>query len=119
MIRNGQIVLFSFPQTDQTDGKLRPALVLRRLPGTHDDWLVCMITSQLHRYLTGFDEVITDGDPDFPETGLKRPSIIRISRLAAMAGEMLRGAIGQLPRERLLTIRSRLAGWILGDSEGS
>ena len=33
MIAEGQIVLFRFPQTDQEAGKLRPALVLRRLPG--------------------------------------------------------------------------------------
>lgn len=42
MIFEGQIVLFRFPQTDQTEGKLRPALVLRRLPGKFDDWLICM-----------------------------------------------------------------------------
>ena len=35
MIREGQVVLFRFPQTDQVSGKLRPALVLRRLPGPH------------------------------------------------------------------------------------
>ena len=39
MIREGQIVLFRFPQTDRTSGKLRPALVIRKLPGQYDDWL--------------------------------------------------------------------------------
>ncbi|TSA09180.1 MAG: hypothetical protein D4R73_07280 [Deltaproteobacteria bacterium] len=33
MISEGQIVLYRFPQTDQKEEKLRPALVLRRLPG--------------------------------------------------------------------------------------
>ena len=33
MIRSGQIALLSFPQTDQAVGRLRPTLVLRRLPG--------------------------------------------------------------------------------------
>jgi mRNA interferase MazF len=32
MISEGQIVLFKFPQTDQKEGKLRPALILRELP---------------------------------------------------------------------------------------
>jgi mRNA interferase MazF len=59
MIAEGQIVLFKFPQTDQTVGKLRPALVLRRLPGQFDDWLICMISSQLHQQTPGLDEVIT------------------------------------------------------------
>ncbi|MBA4417504.1 MAG: hypothetical protein C0392_06300 [Syntrophus sp. (in: bacteria)] len=33
MTAEGQIVLFRFPQTDQQSGKLRPALIIRRLPG--------------------------------------------------------------------------------------
>ena len=48
MISAGQVVLFKFPQTDQKEVKLRPALVLRKLPGIFNDWLVCMISSQLH-----------------------------------------------------------------------
>ena len=40
MIQEGGIVLFRFPQTDQLPGKLRPALVLRQLPGPHNDWLI-------------------------------------------------------------------------------
>lgn len=49
MIAEGQVVLFRFPQTDQTEGSLRPALVLRQLPGQYNDWLICMISSQLHQ----------------------------------------------------------------------
>jgi len=47
MIREGSIVLFRFPQTDQTQGKLRPALVLRKLPGPYGDWLICMVSTLL------------------------------------------------------------------------
>ena len=49
MIEGGQVVLFTFPKTDQAAGKLRPALVLQSLPGSHDDWLICMISSQLRQ----------------------------------------------------------------------
>ena len=41
MIEEGQIVLFRFPQTDLRDGKHRPALVIRKVPGDYDDWLIC------------------------------------------------------------------------------
>ncbi len=47
MISEGQIVLFKFLQTDQKEGKLRPALVLRELPGKFNDWLICMISSNI------------------------------------------------------------------------
>jgi len=33
MIEEGQVVLFRFPQADLRTGKLRPALVLRKVPG--------------------------------------------------------------------------------------
>lgn len=49
MIQEGQIILFKFLKTDQTYGKLRPALVIRKLPGPYDDWLICMISSQISR----------------------------------------------------------------------
>ena len=59
MISEGQIALFKFPQTDQQEGKLRPALVLRKMPGQYDDWLICMISSKLHHKIQEIDEVIT------------------------------------------------------------
>ena len=71
MISEGQIVLFRFPKPDQQSGKLRPALVVRKLPGRYEDWLVCMISSQLNQEVTGFDETIS------PEDMVKR---CRISR---------------------------------------
>ena len=39
MKQAGQVVLFRFPHADLEEGKLRPALLLRRLPGEYDDWL--------------------------------------------------------------------------------
>ena len=80
MIIEGQIALFGFPQTDQTEAKLRPALVLRRLPGQYNDWLICMISTQLHQKIPDFDEVITPADSDFQQSGLTLASVIRVNR---------------------------------------
>ena len=68
MRKPGQIVLFQFPQTDIVQGKLRPALLLGKLPGPYDDWLMCMISSQIHQYIEGFDEIIDSGVADFSRT---------------------------------------------------
>ncbi len=81
MIKEGQIVLFRFPQTDQTQGKLHPALVLRQLPGQYNDWLICMISSQLDQKIIEFDEIISPNDIDFNQFGLKFSSVIRIRNL--------------------------------------
>ena len=117
MIHDGQIVLFAFPQTDQIAGKLRPALVLRRVPGTHDDWLVCMISSRLRCEVPGVDEILQHTDHDFRATGLKLNSVVRTTRLAVVAAAGFHGAIGNLSEDRLTRIRSRLADWILGAKE--
>jgi mRNA interferase MazF len=112
MITEAQIVLFRFPQTDQTEGKLRPALVVRRLPGQYNDWIICMISSQLHQEIPDFDEVITPSDSDFQQSGLKLASVIRLSRLAVVNSDVLLGKLGQIDAQRLSRIKQRLANWI-------
>jgi hypothetical protein len=39
--------------------------------------------------------------------------------VAVVAGEIVLGAIGNLPEERLKRIQTALANWILGDSRGT
>ena len=114
MITEGQIVLFRFSQTDQTEAKLRPALVLRRLLDQYNDWLISIISSQLHQKIPDFDEVITPTDSDFQQSGLKLASVIRISRPAVVDGDILLGKLGQIDTQRLSRIKRRLANWIQG-----
>jgi len=114
MKQAGQIVLFRFPQTDLEEGKLRPALLLARLPDEYDDWLICMISSQIRHCVPGFDETVQETDPDFAGSGLKVSSVIRIARLAVADGEILAGAIGHIGPQRLQRIRNRLAKWLVG-----
>ncbi len=112
MVSEGQIVLFRFPQTDQSSGTLRPALVLRRLPGAYEDWLICMISTQLTQQICGFDELIKPGDKDFNNSGLKAASVFRISRLAVVERTILLGVIGKISAERLTRIKNSLSDWI-------
>lgn len=114
MILEGQIVLFKFTQTDQTGGKLRPALVIRKLPTLHDDWLICMISSQLSQQVPEIDEVIKEEDTDFLQSGLKTSSIIRITRLAVVNKSVLLGSIGNIGTERLVSIKKKLSEWLIG-----
>lgn len=109
MKRSGQIVLFRFPQTDLNSGKLRPALMLKKVPGPHDDWLICMISSQLRQFISDFDELVSEGDSDFSISGLKAPSV---GRLAVVDSSVLLGAVGSLSSERLIRIKNRLAKWL-------
>lgn len=113
MRQAGQIILFQFPQTDLDAGKLRPALLLGKLPGDYDDWLICMISSQVRHYIPQFDEIIQETDDDFPQSSLKSTSVIRIGRLAVVEGRILLGATGQISPERFQRIKNHLAEWIV------
>ncbi|NCA89461.1 MAG: type II toxin-antitoxin system PemK/MazF family toxin [Gammaproteobacteria bacterium] len=112
MKRAGQIALTPFPNTDLSGVKRRPVLLIRQASSRFDDWLVCMVSSQLHQAETGFDEFLMPQDPDFAGTGLKAPSVLRLSRIAVLDGDLLIGSIGAISNERLSRIRARLAEWL-------
>jgi mRNA interferase MazF len=114
MRKSGQVVLFQFPFSGTGGGKLRPALLLGRIPGEFDDWRICMISSQTRHCIPTFDEIVHEKDNDFIESGLKVPSIIRIGRLAVVDGKALLGSIGRIAPERNHRIKERLSNWILG-----
>lgn len=78
MKRPGQVAIMRFPSADLRLGKPRPVLLLAPVPGAHEDWLVCRISSQLRHEATGFDEVIRKVDGDFDGSGLKVVSLIRL-----------------------------------------
>jgi len=112
LIEAGQIVLLRFPYADARGGKLRPALVLARLPGPYDDWLVSMISSRLHQAIRAIDEIVLQGDADFAATGLKTASVVRVTRLAVVASDRMEGALGRLSTARMTGICKRLADWL-------
>jgi mRNA interferase MazF len=115
MIKEGDIVLFRFPNTNQLLGKLRPALVLRENPGPYNDWLICMISTRLSQQIDGLDEIISSVDNDFKESGLKSSNLIRVSRLAVVDQDVLLGVIGKIGFSRLRGIRRVISDWISAD----
>lgn len=112
MRKAGKIAIARFPTVSLAQGKPRPVLLLAPLPGPYDDWLVCMISTQLQQTVPEFDEIIDTSDPDFPSSGLKIASVIRIARLAVTPADLLVGAIGEIGSERLQRIRHKLSEWI-------
>ncbi len=84
MISEGDILLFRFPQSDLGAGKLRPALLLKRIDGAFDDCLVCMISTQIRHRIQELEVVLPEAMPGFSKTGLKKESLVRTSRLAVV-----------------------------------
>ncbi len=87
---------------------------MRQLPGKFNDWLICMISSQLHQQLPELDEIITPEDSDFQQSGLKLPSVIRASRLAVVDENILLGKLAEIDSVRLSRIKEKISKWIIG-----
>lgn len=115
MKRAGLIALMPFPYTDLTNSKKRPVLLLRQLNDTWDDWLVCMVSSQLRQANPDLDWVLTPDDVEFAATGLKVASAFRLSRLAVLDGSLLLGQLGVISDERLHQLRHHLGAWVASD----
>ncbi len=97
-MKEGDVVLTPIPQAN---GKVknRPAIVLCEMPG-YGDVLVCGISTQLHHYVQGFDEIISPADADFTSSRLVAASLIRLSFLAVLPRKNIAGAIGAIEPER-------------------
>ena len=112
MISAGDILVFRFPQSNLIEGKLRPALVIKKIEGDFDDWLVCMISTQIRHKVAGLEVILSESVKGFSHTGLKKESLIRTSRLAVVHTDIFEGRLGHLPNETFETVRILLSEWI-------
>ncbi|MCB0773395.1 MAG: type II toxin-antitoxin system PemK/MazF family toxin [Flavobacteriales bacterium] len=96
----GDIVLVTFPFTDLSGSKLRPAVML--IDGG-EDFTACFITTRLHWQ----EETDLYLEPT-SLNGLKRPSLVRISKLATLDKAMARGLLGQLTGAEIKELDKKL-----------
>ena len=99
-MKKGDIILVPFPFTDLTELKTRPALVLI---STELDVTVSFITSQI-KWQESSDLRI---EPD-ELNGLKKPSLIRLSKLATIEKKLVIGKLGMLMDSELKQVNREL-----------
>jgi mRNA interferase MazF len=109
-MKEGDVVITPLPQADG-QVKARPAVLLRTLP-PFGDWLACGISSQLEQMAPNFDELIESPDSDFPGSGLKCPSLIRLGYLAVLPRAKIVGGIGSISRARHHRLLDRLSRFL-------
>ncbi len=111
-MKEGDVVLAALPQSDgQT--KLRPVLLLRQLPPPYNDFLACGISTQIHQKIENFDELLTNEDDDFNNSGLLKESIIRLSFLTVVPSNILAGTIGKISESRNKKLLKRLSDYLI------
>ena len=98
-MNEGDVLLTSLRQADG-GLKDRPVLLLRRMP-PFEDFLVCGISTQLQQLVPAFDEIVSPTDEDFPASGLKAASLIRLGFLAVLPRAEFKGRIGSISPSRL------------------
>ncbi|MGA0556622.1 type II toxin-antitoxin system PemK/MazF family toxin [Larkinella sp. VNQ87] len=96
----GDIVLITFPFTDLSGSKLRPAVVLT---DTSLDLTVCFITTQL-----GWQEPTDVFLTPSAINGLKKPSLIRLSKIATLDRSLAKGLLGRLSPPELTELNGKL-----------
>jgi len=106
----GAICLISLPQSDGKQ-KIRPVLLLKKFP-PFNDYLVCGISSQIHQFVKGFDELLDFQSPEFEMTGLRESSVIRLGFLSMIEKNKIPGVIGRISNQLLHSLLSRLANYL-------
>lgn len=96
----GDIILIPFPFTDLTGSKLRPVIVLIE---AEYDLTVSFITTQMKWKDSTDIEIL----PSI-ENGVKKISLIRLSKIATIDKSLAVGKIGTLQQEEILELNLKL-----------
>jgi mRNA interferase MazF len=108
-MRPGEVILISYPFTDLTYTKVRPALVVSSAEYNQreDDVIVLPITHNINR-ASKEDLYIQPTDEGFRGTGLKKASAIRIGKIFTLQKDLAKSRLGNVPKELLNNIRQTL-----------
>ncbi len=91
-MKTGDIIIASFPYSDYTGFKARPAVVITTTAGMFGDFVIAMISSTVPGQLSSFQLKL---EPD-NLNNLRKDSIIKVNRLATIEKSMIISAIGKL-----------------------
>lgn len=96
----GNIVLLSFPFTDMSGSKLRPAIILAE---TVLDITACIITSQI-----GWQEAKDVLLSPNTTNGLTKTSLVRTNKIATLDRNLVQGLLGKLSHIDLTELNLKL-----------
>ena len=99
-MKKGDIVLIPFPFSDLTGNKLRPAIILIT---TDLDVTVCFITTQF-RFRSDYDITINPSK----QNGLKKISLLKISKFATIDKDLILGRIGEIEEKYVKILNQNL-----------
>jgi len=99
-MKKGKIVLVPFPFTDLKESKIRPAIIL---VNKESDIILAFISTQLN-WTEKSDILIEPTDIN----GLKKTSILRLSKIVTLHKNLILGEIGELDTKFHKTLNDNL-----------
>ena len=107
MTRN-KVVLVPFPFDDLSATKVRAAVCLTDPIGPHRHVVLAFVTSQAPSTPLETDVPIDAGGPEFPLTGLRLSSVLRLHRLMTVTSSVIQRELGELPGGLQAEVGSKL-----------
>jgi mRNA interferase MazF len=96
----GDIILVTFPFTNLSGSKLRPAVILFE---SNLDFTACFITTQI-QWQEPTDILLLPNQ----NNGLRKESLIRTNKIATIDRQLAKGLLGKLNNEELLDLNLKL-----------
>jgi mRNA interferase MazF len=101
----GNIILVNFPFTNLQSSKVRPALILS-IKG--EDIIILGIFSRVPENLQNSWIVISELNPAFEQTGLKKTSIIKTEKITVIHQSLIKKKLGYIPPELMRQVKQTL-----------
>lgn len=92
----GKVVLVPFPFDDFSSTKVRPAVCLTNPIGPHRHVVLGFISSQVPVDILESDLLLDATKADFPSTGLRVSSVLRLHRLMTVTTSLFQRELGEL-----------------------
>ena len=109
-IKPGDVVLVSFPFTDLSQSKVRPAVVIstEEVHKKEDDYTLLFISSVVDPPLEPYEVLLDKNHSDFRQSGLKKDSVFKGNKIATLRKSLLKRRIGTLGPQIQSTLRQAL-----------
>ena len=106
-VRRGDVVLTRFPYSDLSGASVRPALVFSQ-GRIGNDVVLVGISSVVRSPLPPTDVLVAPSHAEFPQTGLRNDSVIRIHKLVAVEDNVIVRRLGSIGPVRQAEVDARL-----------
>ena len=100
-MRTGDIVLISFPFSELTNAKVRPALVITVTRDKYPDLVLCAISSQVPSQISSNEFLLTPSALN----RLRVTSVLKIDRIFTLKAEKVVATLGTLSATELVRFR--------------